>query len=244
MPDSSTITNLFRRDMVNLVDDLRRDLVVNEFGLRTYDDVKTVTRTWDGGEKGLGAFVDVDHVIDPVPKVLPMPPRVIASSGGTFETGDRKVNAADMARVLAGWGSGQTPEQGNFDLVSTTGSKDLITLFGVGSGPLADFTAPAAVGAPDAVTETPAVSRTSAAADATFAQIDEVVTAPQFTTDSDTRRSSHRRTRSGPQRIRRVDVAAAPSAPTSNRRARLQAVDAAHESNEPLHDELLVRRRR
>ena len=68
-------------------------------------------------------------------------------------TGDLRVNGADLARVLAGWGSGTLPEQGNFDLSGTTGAADLATLFASGS-PLDDFTAPIVNKAPITVDDT------------------------------------------------------------------------------------------
>jgi len=64
-------------------------------------------------------------------------------------TGDRKIDAADLARVLANWGAGTLPEQGNFDLTGATGAVDLAQLFTSGGVPLADFTAPGIIAPPD-----------------------------------------------------------------------------------------------
>jgi len=82
---------------------------------------------------------------------LAVPDTFYAASRVGDATGDRMVNAADLAQVLANWGSGTLPEQGNFDLTGTTGAADLAALF-VGGGPLDDFTAPPIV-APDAAAQ-------------------------------------------------------------------------------------------
>lgn len=80
-----------RDDLVGLVDELRRDVVDQDMGLRLHS-VQTVRRTWSGGEAGLGAASDEVTVLDPQPRVRPPSPRLLMSEAGTYRTGDRVVS--------------------------------------------------------------------------------------------------------------------------------------------------------
>ncbi len=78
----------FRDDFIQLADDCRRDLSVEEFGTRLFS-VVIRTRTWDGGEVGRGTPTDVDFVPDPVPRVRDPSPRELLGAQGRYEDGDR-----------------------------------------------------------------------------------------------------------------------------------------------------------
>ena len=80
----------FRDCMTELVDDCRT-MLDDEFCLRVYE-VKTVTRTWDGAERGLGGFTDVTVIIAPRPRVKEPAPYMERSSVGSYEKGDRIVD--------------------------------------------------------------------------------------------------------------------------------------------------------
>lgn len=56
-------------DLVELVDDLREDLMVG-FGLRQFR-MYTILRSWDGEGIGDGDYVDVETEITPRPKINP-----------------------------------------------------------------------------------------------------------------------------------------------------------------------------
>lgn len=60
-------------------------------GLRRYT-VTVRRRTWDGGSPGLGAVTNHDLVVTPTPRVRALAPREVASSGGTYEEGDYRVD--------------------------------------------------------------------------------------------------------------------------------------------------------
>jgi len=152
-------------------------------------------------------------------------------------TGDLRVDAADLARVLANWGTGTLPEQGNFDLTGTTGAADLATLF-VGGSQLDDFTAPPIV-APDA------------AAQAVDAVIVQAISGPEPETDpivgpvefSQTITPAQTRSRL----LRRIGRSFShDDQPTDRQRlARQQAVDRVHEAGSlELPDETRIVRRR
>jgi hypothetical protein len=80
-----------RSDLLSVVDDLRGIPSSSDFDLRRYR-VVLRTRTWPGGQPGLGTPTDVDMEILPRPKVRPLSPQEIASSGGTFQQGDWMVD--------------------------------------------------------------------------------------------------------------------------------------------------------
>lgn len=77
-----------RDEILPDLDELR-DLA-NEFGLRRYS-LTLRTRTWSGGQPGMGTPTDTDVVVDPPPKVRLLTTKEIADSGGTYQKGDFKV---------------------------------------------------------------------------------------------------------------------------------------------------------
>ena len=76
----------FREEMAGLADELRQELVVDEFTLRL-DTVQTLYRTWSGGAPGRGSEVDVATNIVPIPKAS-RPPGYAGNQGGRYEEGD------------------------------------------------------------------------------------------------------------------------------------------------------------
>ena len=150
-------------------------------------------------------------------------------------TGDRKVNAADLAHVLAGWGTGTLPKQGNFDIVGTTAADDLATLFGDGGGPLADFTAPPVV-APDAARAVDAVFVQAIGPDPETDAIIGPIEFPLANTPAQT----------GRRLLRRIDRSFSDDAQPIDRQrlARQQAVDRIHEGELLEMDAKLRRARR
>lgn len=82
--------NTFRSEFVGLADELRLELVVQEFGLRL-DTVRTLTRVWSGGSPGRGIEMDTYLDITPLPRVS-APPRYSGNSGGRYEEGDVRLN--------------------------------------------------------------------------------------------------------------------------------------------------------
>lgn len=79
----------FRDDMVAIADEGRQ--IATDLGLR-FHTVVIRTRTWSGGEPGLGTASDVDVTPDPPPKVRAPTPREITASPGVYEDGDRIVD--------------------------------------------------------------------------------------------------------------------------------------------------------
>ena len=101
-----------RDDLIPLVDEIRRDVVDGEAGLRLYT-VEIRRRTWSGGAFGKGSSSDVLRTFDPLPKVKPLPPRLIATAIGAFEEGDRwvwKISATETLDSL-GWDNVAKGEQ-------------------------------------------------------------------------------------------------------------------------------------
>ena len=78
-----------RDDLVPVIDESRQ--LVAELGLRAYS-VVVRTRTWSGGEPGLGTATDEDLVLAPTPKVSEPGPRLVAAAPGIVEEGDRYVS--------------------------------------------------------------------------------------------------------------------------------------------------------
>lgn len=78
------------RDNVLKPIDKARAIVAN-LGLRRY----TVTirrRAWSGGAPGAGVATHTDLLLSPTPRVRALAPREVASSGGTYEEGDYRVD--------------------------------------------------------------------------------------------------------------------------------------------------------
>ena len=101
-----------RDDLIPLIDEIRRDVVDGEAGLRLYN-VQIRRRTWSGAEIGDGTPTDVIRTFDPLPKVMPIPPFLAATAIGTFERGDRwirKVSATETMTTL-GWEGATATEQ-------------------------------------------------------------------------------------------------------------------------------------
>jgi len=95
-----------RDDLIPLIDEVRRDIVDGEVGLRLYSFSRRI-RTWSGASVGEGYSTDVDTVFDPVPKVMPPTPRLVYSMVGVYRDGDRvvrKISATETLSDLAGLG--------------------------------------------------------------------------------------------------------------------------------------------
>jgi hypothetical protein len=193
-----------------------------------------VTLTWPDGTL-INTYVQVT-VLANERTGLAEPDVFYAASQVGDATGDRKVNAADLARVLANWGTGTLPEQGNFDLTATTGAADLAALF-VGGGPLDDFTAPPIV-APDAAqaVDTVIVQAISGPEPETDPIIGPVEFPAEITSQGTDRRLLRRTVRSFSHDAQATD---------RQRLARQQAVDRVHEAGSlELPDESRIVRRR
>ena len=80
--------------------------VIAGLGLRRYA-VTVRTRTWSGGAPGAGDASNADLVLTPTPRVRALSTREVASSGGTFESGDYRIDKITPAYA----GGGYTPEQ-------------------------------------------------------------------------------------------------------------------------------------
>ena len=220
-------------DVLELVDNER----VPGVSVREGDGVggsDRVTLTWPDGTL-TNTYVQVT-VLDNGHTGLAEPDVFYVASQVGDATGDRKVNADDLARVLANWGTGTLPEQGNFDLTGTTGAADLAALF-VGGGPLDDFTAPPIVAPPDAAQAVDAVivqaiSGPQPETDPIIAPVE----IPQASTSPGTR----------PRLLRRIGRSFSDDAqPTDRHRlARQQAVDRVHEGELLEIDAKLRRARR
>lgn len=97
-----------RDELIDLVDDVRDEVIDGEVGLRL-DSVVIRKRTWDGAEPGDGTPTDVDMELTPKPKVSRPPPKLIASSGGVYVEGDlwvRRISATYTRAELTGEPSG------------------------------------------------------------------------------------------------------------------------------------------
>lgn len=96
----------FRDDMIELADDLRRDLVVDAFGLRL-DTVVVRLQAWTGSEIGRGDLYTVeDLVLDPVPKASRPSPRLQAAAPGKYLEGDVLVSKISAAYTESQLGYG------------------------------------------------------------------------------------------------------------------------------------------
>lgn len=96
-----------RDELLPVVDELRG--LPGEFGFRRF----TVTirrRTWSGGQPGSGTATNTDLVIAPAPRVRQIGAKEVASSGGTFETGDYRCTKITPAFTGPPAG-GHTPAQ-------------------------------------------------------------------------------------------------------------------------------------
>ncbi len=102
-----------RDDLIPLIDEIRRDVVDFEAGLRIYT-VEIRRRQWTGGTIGEGLKgAETIRELDPRPKPMPIPPRLVATSIGVFEEGDRwvwKISATETLTTL-GWEGVKTGEQ-------------------------------------------------------------------------------------------------------------------------------------
>lgn len=95
-----------RDDLVDLVDDLRREVVDEAFGLRL-DTISTRMRRWPGrviGKDGVTP-IDVDTELDPKPKARRPSPRMRFAEPGKYEAGDvvvEKISATYTEEQLTG----------------------------------------------------------------------------------------------------------------------------------------------
>lgn len=64
-------------------------------------EVKIITRTWDGGEVGLGTATDVTVTLDPRPKVTGDSPRARGDEGGKVARGDRYIEGVSLTYTEA-----------------------------------------------------------------------------------------------------------------------------------------------
>lgn len=85
------------RDNILVPLDAARGIIAG-LGLRRYA-VTVRVRTWAGGRPGAGAATNADLVLSPTPKVRAIAPREVASSGGTYEEGDYRVEKITPAFV-------------------------------------------------------------------------------------------------------------------------------------------------
>lgn len=100
-----------RDDLLPVFDDLRQ--LPDQFGLRRYS-VVLRTRTWSGGEPGIGSPVDTDTTVTPPPRVRVMSPKEIAASGGTYQDGDfmiEKITPRYTSPTTGGWSPGLLHER-------------------------------------------------------------------------------------------------------------------------------------
>lgn len=93
-----------RDELIELVDEVRQDVLVDCTGLRIHA-VHTRTTTWDGGRPGSGTPTHTDVEITPRPKVMEPSPRYMAAQPGAYQDGDRivrKVSARYTEAELTG----------------------------------------------------------------------------------------------------------------------------------------------
>lgn len=96
----------FRDDMIELADDLRRQLVVEAFELRL-DSVVVRVQAYTGSEIGRGdPYTVSDLVLDPVPKVSRPSPRLQAAAPGKYLDGDVLVSKISATYTEAQLGMG------------------------------------------------------------------------------------------------------------------------------------------
>lgn len=99
-----------RDGLLPVLDRLRQ--IPDNLGIRRYS-VILRKRSWPGGVPGKGTPKDVDVEIVPKPRVRLLTAKEVADAGGTYATGDYKVEkitpkyAAEMAGGRTGWSPGQ-----------------------------------------------------------------------------------------------------------------------------------------
>jgi hypothetical protein len=96
------------RDNILPILDNARGIVAN-LGLRRYS-VTIRRRTWSGSKPGLGIATNDDLVLTPTPRVRLVSAREIASSGGTYQEGDFRIDRI-TPRFTSPTVGGYTPEQ-------------------------------------------------------------------------------------------------------------------------------------
>jgi hypothetical protein len=94
-----------RSDVLPDLDEARA--LIDELGLRRYS-VTIRRRQWSGGKPGLGTATNTDLVLSPRPRVREISVREVAGSGGTFESGDFRIDKI-TPRYTAPTTGGYTP---------------------------------------------------------------------------------------------------------------------------------------
>lgn len=111
------------RDGILPIIDNARGIIAN-LGLRRY--TATIRRrTWPGGRPGSGNAVNTDLVITPTPRVRVVSAREIASSGGTYQEGDYRIDRI-TPRYTGATSGGYTPEQ--LKPVITAADEDVVVV--------------------------------------------------------------------------------------------------------------------
>jgi hypothetical protein len=88
-----------RDELLETFNDVRG--LIDDLGLRRYA-VTVRIRTWSGSDVGLGSATTADTVLTPTPRVRVLREAEIASSGGTYRTGDYRVDKITPAYALPG----------------------------------------------------------------------------------------------------------------------------------------------
>jgi hypothetical protein len=88
-----------RDELLETFNDVRG--LINDLGLRRYVVIVRM-RTWSGGDVGLGTATNADVILTPTPRVRVLREAEVASSGGTYRTGDYRVDKITPAYAIPG----------------------------------------------------------------------------------------------------------------------------------------------
>lgn len=108
MPGSATLDSSLVDDLyTDVVDGLREDLLP-AMGIRPYR-VYLVTRTWSGGEVGLGTPSDVATEFRPIPRVHQWNDRFVQKVCGVLEDGDIVISELSLTYTHSEIGASEPP---------------------------------------------------------------------------------------------------------------------------------------